>query len=308
MRITDISVVLHDRRTDVLKVFAVRDGRLPMGVLRIRTDEGVEGNSFLSSPGPGAEAVAEQIVRFIKPLLLGEDPLDIGMHWARMHAGERYVDPIGDRRRRRRALGHRRQGRRPAGPPAARHCPAPSPRATSRPGSPRARRTTRRRRSTGASRGGRATSCIRRRAPWDAAPARPIEADIDGVPRGPRGGRRRDGAHARRELGLLRYAEALTVGRAIEELGLRLVRGSAAGRRHLRLYASSSSTSTSRSWPPRSRPVGSARCRQWITARATDMLRGDVVIKGGITGMMKIAPPRRGVPHELRGPRRRTTR
>ena len=77
MRITDISVVLHDRRTDVLKVFAVRDGRLPMGVLRIRTDEGIEGNSFVSSPGPGAAAVAEQIVRFIKPLLIGEDPVQL---------------------------------------------------------------------------------------------------------------------------------------------------------------------------------------------------------------------------------------
>ena len=28
---------------------------------------------------------------------------------------------------------------------------------------------------------------------------------------------------------------------------------------------------------------------RWIAARATDALRGDVVIKGGITGMMKIA-------------------
>ena len=28
---------------------------------------------------------------------------------------------------------------------------------------------------------------------------------------------------------------------------------------------------------------------RWIAARATDALRGDVVIKGGLTGMMKIA-------------------
>ena len=28
---------------------------------------------------------------------------------------------------------------------------------------------------------------------------------------------------------------------------------------------------------------------QWIVAGATDYLRGDVVIKGGITGLMKIA-------------------
>jgi hypothetical protein len=52
LQITDITVVLHNRRSDHLKVFGVRDGNLPMGVLRVHTDEGIEGNNFLSSPGP----------------------------------------------------------------------------------------------------------------------------------------------------------------------------------------------------------------------------------------------------------------
>src|SRR4051794_41076016 len=93
MRITDVRVVLHDRRSDTLAVFGVKDGRLPMGVLTIRTDEGVEGHNFLSLPGPGPEAVAKQILTYLKPLLLGEDPLDIGALWSRMHARSRYVDP-----------------------------------------------------------------------------------------------------------------------------------------------------------------------------------------------------------------------
>jgi L-alanine-DL-glutamate epimerase-like enolase superfamily enzyme len=36
-------------------------------------------------------------------------------------------------------------------------------------------------------------------------------------------------------------------------------------------------------------PGGLAALPPWITARATDFLRGDVVIKGGITGLLKIA-------------------
>ena len=93
MRITDVRIVLHDRRSDTLAVFGVKDGRLPMGVLTITTDEGVEGHNFLSLPGPGPEAVAKQILTFLKPLLLGEDPLDIGALWSRMHGRARYVDP-----------------------------------------------------------------------------------------------------------------------------------------------------------------------------------------------------------------------
>ena len=50
MRITDVSIVLHDRRTESLAVFGVRDGRLPMGVLTIATDEGIEGHNSSASP------------------------------------------------------------------------------------------------------------------------------------------------------------------------------------------------------------------------------------------------------------------
>jgi hypothetical protein len=44
--------VLHDRRTDTLDVFGIDDGRLPMGVLVISTDEGIDGHCTLSFPGP----------------------------------------------------------------------------------------------------------------------------------------------------------------------------------------------------------------------------------------------------------------
>ena len=75
-----------------MKVFGVTDGRLPMGVLRVRTDEGIEGNSFISGPGPGAEAIGRQIAATTKPLLVGQDPLDIGVHWQQMSRVSRAVD------------------------------------------------------------------------------------------------------------------------------------------------------------------------------------------------------------------------
>ena len=53
VKITSVKTVLHDRRTDTLDVFGIEDGRLPMGVLVIATDEGIEGHCTLSYPGPG---------------------------------------------------------------------------------------------------------------------------------------------------------------------------------------------------------------------------------------------------------------
>jgi hypothetical protein len=65
VRITDITVVLHERAA-VAASFGP-GGRVPLGVLRVITDEGPEGNAFLSSPGPGATQIAEQIVANVKP-------------------------------------------------------------------------------------------------------------------------------------------------------------------------------------------------------------------------------------------------
>lgn len=95
MKITDVKTVLHDRRTDTLDVFGIDDGRLPMGVLVISTDEGIDGHCTLSFPGPGPDAIARQISQFLKPILLGSDPLAIGHLWRRMQSvGRWYADPI----------------------------------------------------------------------------------------------------------------------------------------------------------------------------------------------------------------------
>jgi L-alanine-DL-glutamate epimerase-like enolase superfamily enzyme len=63
---------------------------LPLGVLVISTDEGVEGHTFVGHPGPN---VFEQIVKVAKPLLLGRNPLDIGAIWRVFQNRRRSFDP-----------------------------------------------------------------------------------------------------------------------------------------------------------------------------------------------------------------------
>ena len=286
MRITDVSIVLHDRRTDVLQVFGVRDGRLPMGVLRIQTDEGVEGNSFVSSPGPGAAAVAEQIVTFIKPLLVGRDPLDVGVHWGRMHRVSRNVDPM--------AIGvvdvalwdivgkvaglpvHRLLGTckdRVAAYFSSGHHDSPEDYAQEA--------------VHWRDRGWKGYKLHPPSASWDARPRGPIEADL----RACRAVREAVGADVVLMLDAswgYTYPEALEVGLALEELGYDWYEdplspddlyGYTKLKQHLRIPILATEITPGGLWalPP------------WIAAKATDALRGDVVIKGGITGMMKIA-------------------
>src|SRR5690348_14629230 len=94
LRITEITIAMHERSSPRLAVFGTRDGKLPMGVLRIVTDEGIEGTNFLSYPGPGPLAIANEIVTFVKPRLLGADPLEIGRHWRRLSALSHFINPI----------------------------------------------------------------------------------------------------------------------------------------------------------------------------------------------------------------------
>ena len=51
-------------------------GRSAPGLLRIRTDTGLEGHAFLGSATHTAENDGPGLIRFLKPLLMGKDPLD----------------------------------------------------------------------------------------------------------------------------------------------------------------------------------------------------------------------------------------
>ena len=84
------------------------------------------------------------------------------------------------------------------------------------------------------------------------------------------------------------YPDALRVGQAIQDLGYfwyedplpdHDIHGYARLARHLSIPLLATEIT----------PGGLAALPPWITSGATDFLRGDVVIKGGITGLMKIA-------------------
>ena len=287
VRITDVSVVLHDRRTESLAVFGVPDGYLPMGVLTIDTDLGVQGHGFLSLPGPGPEAVARQIVTYLKPLLVGQDPLDIGALWVKMHARSRFVDPS--------AIGtvdvalwdiagkvaglpvHRLLGtcrhRIPVYYSSGIH-------ATAQDYADEA--------AYWRSRGWGGYKLHPPTAPWSMSEElAPPQADIDAcvAVHEAVGG----------EMALMLdaswaydYADALYVGRAIEELGYvwyedplpaEDIYGYTKLTRHLDIPVLATEMTLG----------GLYALPQWVMQQATDGLRGDVVIKGGITGMMKIA-------------------
>jgi len=52
-----------------------QSGRSSLALLRIKTDAGIEGNAFLGSATNPAETDAAALIRFLKPVLMGKDPL-----------------------------------------------------------------------------------------------------------------------------------------------------------------------------------------------------------------------------------------
>ena len=94
MRITDIRVVLHERQLGFTGTPPLPPiDTMPIGVVRVLTDEGIEGNVFVGGPVP-APLQARQIVEVLKPLLIGRDPLDIGELWAAMWKRRSVVSPM----------------------------------------------------------------------------------------------------------------------------------------------------------------------------------------------------------------------
>jgi L-alanine-DL-glutamate epimerase-like enolase superfamily enzyme len=81
MKITDVSLTLFAWDDLPPRQFGKHTGRMPagsseLGLVTIRTDEGVEGHSFLGSSNRGAKFDAASLIRYLKPLLLGQNPLD----------------------------------------------------------------------------------------------------------------------------------------------------------------------------------------------------------------------------------------
>ncbi len=80
MKITDVTLTLF-AWTDIPATTYGRhtgrfSGKSQLGLLTMKTDDGVEGHAFLGSAQRGAHLDGESLIQFLKPVVIGQDPLD----------------------------------------------------------------------------------------------------------------------------------------------------------------------------------------------------------------------------------------
>ena len=90
MKITDLSITLHNWDVPPVNYTGTKAGGVKeVGVVTITTDEGIEGHSFLGSSSQGADEFLHEVIGRLKPLVIGRNPLDIGAIWEAMWARNR---------------------------------------------------------------------------------------------------------------------------------------------------------------------------------------------------------------------------
>ena len=83
MKITNVKVEMFNWTTEAWKtgVGTSFGNTRQLGIVTVETDEGISGNSFLGSSRVGADHFAPGLIEFIKPLVMGRNPQDIGAIW-----------------------------------------------------------------------------------------------------------------------------------------------------------------------------------------------------------------------------------
>jgi L-alanine-DL-glutamate epimerase-like enolase superfamily enzyme len=80
MKITDLTITLFKWEgipTGIAKRHTgAVGGDSQLGLLTIATDEGIEGHAFLGTSGSSAEFDAGSLIHFLKPIVVGQNPLD----------------------------------------------------------------------------------------------------------------------------------------------------------------------------------------------------------------------------------------
>ena len=80
MKIDDITLTLFSWEDIPPTKYAAGSGNASgnstLGLLEINTDEGIVGHAFLGSATYSAEIDCKGIIHFLKPILMGADPLD----------------------------------------------------------------------------------------------------------------------------------------------------------------------------------------------------------------------------------------
>ena len=92
MKITDLSVTMFNWNSEPWRCGNIFfGGHKLLGVVTIHTDEGIEGHAFLGHSRQGAEAFVGPLMDLVKPYVVGKNPLDIGAIWHRMWKMNRSV-------------------------------------------------------------------------------------------------------------------------------------------------------------------------------------------------------------------------
>jgi L-alanine-DL-glutamate epimerase-like enolase superfamily enzyme len=80
MKITDITLTLFSWESIPSTIYghhtARPTGKSDLGLLRVVTDEGIEGNAFLGTSSNPASLDGPGLIRFLKPILMDQNPLD----------------------------------------------------------------------------------------------------------------------------------------------------------------------------------------------------------------------------------------
>src|SRR5260370_42448766 len=78
MKITDVTLTLFDWDDIPPTQYGQHSrfaGSSALGLLRIATDDGIEGNAFLGSASNSATTDGQGLITHLKPVLMGKDPM-----------------------------------------------------------------------------------------------------------------------------------------------------------------------------------------------------------------------------------------
>jgi L-alanine-DL-glutamate epimerase-like enolase superfamily enzyme len=87
MKITEVSLTMFTWKIPtqpVTHLFSAPAGNREIAVVTIETDEGVTGHAFLGASNRGTDIDAPAVITYLKPSLIGQNPLDIGRLWQNM--------------------------------------------------------------------------------------------------------------------------------------------------------------------------------------------------------------------------------
>ena len=93
MQITDVTLTLFGWDDIPATQYGQHTGKFggksQLGLLTIQTDEGIEGHAFLGSSSRGAQMDGESLIHYLKPIVMGQNPLDRERLYQQMYRRQR---------------------------------------------------------------------------------------------------------------------------------------------------------------------------------------------------------------------------